>query len=143
MKKIQSGKVVGLALLALVAIGGAVILRQHDPVVTSWFPVCVFHQLTSLHCPGCGATRAVHALLHGRILEAICWNPFLVLGCPLIAGVFWWRTRRERRGLPTSAYLPRVLLGVVIAYAILRNVPTPERSWLAPRSLDSVAEFGR
>ena len=87
MKKIQAGKVVGLALLALVAVGGAVILRQHDPVVTSWFPACIFHQLTNLHCPGCGATRAIHALLHGCLLLESLPGPGLPAHCrgPLVA----------------------------------------------------------
>ena len=143
MNKIPAVKVVGLAVVALVAVGGAVILRQHDPAVTSWYPVCIFHELTSLHCPGCGATRAVHALLNGRFLQAVFWNPFLVLGGPLIAGTLWWRGRRERRGLPTSTYLLWGLLVVVVAYTILRNVPTPERSWLAPQRLAPVTEFGR
>lgn len=134
---------VGWAMFAVVAVGGAAILRQHDPVEASWYPVCIFHELTNLHCPGCGATRAMHALLNGRFLEAICWNPCLVLAGPPIAGILWWRARQERQGVPTATYLPWVLLVVVLTYAILRNVPTPERSWLAPQSLDSVGEFNR
>jgi hypothetical protein len=143
LKKIQVGKIVSLAMVVVIAVGGAMFLRRHDPVEASWYPLCIFHQLTSLHCPGCGATRALHALLNGRFVEAVCWNPFLVLGGPLIAGVLWWRARQERRGLSTPAYLPWVLFVVVVTYAILRNVPTPEQSWLAPRSPDSVSEFNR
>ena len=40
---------------------------------------CPFKFVTGLPCPGCGGTRAVMALLHGQILEAIYLNPLSVL----------------------------------------------------------------
>lgn len=34
----------------------------------AYYPPCAFHMLTGLYCPGCGGTRAVRALMHGRLL---------------------------------------------------------------------------
>jgi len=42
-------------------------------------PGCAFHRLTGYPCPTCGSTRAVVALLAGRPLRALSWNPLTVL----------------------------------------------------------------
>ena len=34
---------------------------------------------TGLYCPGCGSTRALYALLHGRPGEALAMNPLLLV----------------------------------------------------------------
>ena len=48
------------------------------------FP-CVFHKLTGLYCPGCGAGRALSALLHLHLVDAIDYNVFFVMALPLAA----------------------------------------------------------
>ena len=45
---------------------------------------CPFRWLTGLQCPGCGATRMVTALLHGRWEAAWQANPLLLLAMPWI-----------------------------------------------------------
>jgi Protein of unknown function (DUF2752) len=60
----------------LVVIGGWV-LYTFPPVMTAFYPQCVFKQVTGLDCPGCGTTRALHALLHGSVVEAFHFNPML------------------------------------------------------------------
>lgn len=40
---------------------------------------CPFKAITGYPCPGCGGTRALIALLHGHIWEAIMINPLSVL----------------------------------------------------------------
>jgi hypothetical protein len=44
-----------------------------------FYPRCPFHVLTGLPCPSCGATRAGLALLRGRPLEALAFNPLATL----------------------------------------------------------------
>ena len=56
---------------------GAWILFTFPPTSSRFYPQCTFHQITGLLCPGCGTTRALHALLHGRIAEAFAFNPML------------------------------------------------------------------
>lgn len=60
----------------LLVIGGWV-LYTYPPVTSGFYPQCVFRQATGLDCPGCGITRALHALLHGRVREAFGYNPML------------------------------------------------------------------
>ena len=62
--------------IVLVVIGGWV-LYTFPPVTSGFYPQCVFKQATGLDCPGCGTTRALHALVHGRVGEAFRFNPML------------------------------------------------------------------
>ena len=48
-------------------------------------PVCLFHSLTGLPCPGCGLTRAFSSLLHGQVAAAFAYHPFVFLLLPLFA----------------------------------------------------------
>lgn len=32
-----------------------------------------------IYCPGCGGTRALHALLHLDILQSLKYNPFIII----------------------------------------------------------------
>ena len=47
-----------------------------------WLPRCALYQLTGIHCPGCGNTRAAYALLHGDVAEALRQNAFSVIALP-------------------------------------------------------------
>jgi hypothetical protein len=55
------------------------VLFFFDPSRSGFYPLCYFHRVTGLLCPGCGGLRATHQLLHGHILEALRLNAFLVL----------------------------------------------------------------
>ncbi|HSP13812.1 MAG TPA: DUF2752 domain-containing protein [Thermoanaerobaculia bacterium] len=70
---------------ALGAAGALFAVYAFDPATASFFPRCMFHQLTGLQCPGCGGTRALHALLHGNVIEALRFNAFLVMTGPFVA----------------------------------------------------------
>ena len=39
---------------------------------------CLFHLVTGAYCPGCGGTRALLALLHGRLADSIRLNPLVL-----------------------------------------------------------------
>ncbi len=70
---------------ALIVPIGASILYTFPPSEYSIYPPCVFHWLTGLHCPGCGATRCVYALLCLDLPQAFAYNPLFVLALPLFA----------------------------------------------------------
>jgi hypothetical protein len=58
------------------AVTFAALLYAYDPAALGT-PLCPLRALTGLLCPLCGGLRATHALLHGRVFEAVALNPFL------------------------------------------------------------------
>ena len=58
-----------LVIVALLGAGLAGVLWWFNPAEAR-LSLCTFHRMTGLDCPGCGATRATHELLHGRIVAA-------------------------------------------------------------------------
>ena len=105
-----------------------------DPNEPGHYPTCPWLALTGTFCPGCGSLRAIHALAHADLGTAMARNPLAVIafGWLLVWFVAWTRRVVLRRPR-TSMAPPWVLygiLGVVIAYWVLRNVPG--WSWLSP-----------
>jgi hypothetical protein len=106
-----------LALVMAATVGAALMLFLFDPARCAFYPVCLFHRITGLDCPGCGATRALHALLHGHVRDAFALNPLLVAGLPVLGlGVMF----RERL-LPLRSLWSGLIVAVVVAFWILRN----------------------
>jgi len=118
-------------------VGLLLVLHQFDPAHSSFYPGCTFHQLTGLNCPGCGGLRATHQLLHGRVLTACHHNVLVVLGAPLVAawaGHWLWR---RWRGIPPKLRGPSTawwwsLLGAMLAFSVLRNLPFPPFTGWSP-----------
>ena len=91
-----------------------------------FYPQCPVHRYTGLLCPGCGATRALAALTHGRLAEAMHDNGLFVLLLPVIVFYLWGTYLRARRGaaLPQIPRLPAVLLAcAAAAFTLIRNLP--------------------
>jgi Protein of unknown function (DUF2752) len=123
------GAVSGIAILA----AGAV-LYFFNPGTHGFYPVCEFHQLTGLNCPGCGGTRAVYQLLHGHVLRALQDNALAVLSLAgLAARGAWFETKKFLRR-PPGPFLPPEffwpLLVVAVVFTVLRNLPA--FSFLSP-----------
>jgi len=57
------------------ALGSGAVLFLFDLAKHGFYPICLFHSLTGLNCPGCGATRAAYQLLHGHLLRALHDKP--------------------------------------------------------------------
>jgi hypothetical protein len=130
----QPWKAAGITALVLACLA---ILFLHDPAGSTLYPRCPFHTLTGFHCPGCGTLRALHQLLHGNLAAAFGLNPLGVLLFPFLGyGLLCTIVRRANgRRLPT-VFIPAVwiwvLLGVILAFWVLRNVPFYPFSWIAP-----------
>ncbi len=71
-------------LVGLATIAGAALLYRFPPEKYSFYPVCPIYRYVHLYCPGCGSTRALAALLHGRLAEAMHYNPLFVALVPLL-----------------------------------------------------------
>ena len=105
-----------------------VLVYRCDPTTSGFYPPCPFHALTGLYCPGCGSLRALHQLAHGDLGAAFGLNVLMVLSAPFLAYAFvaqglsalGWRLL-PRPFLP--AWVIWSLLGVIVAYWVLRNVP--------------------
>jgi hypothetical protein len=131
MKKIlNTGLLIGFTALA-------VFFFLLDPARHEIFPRCIFNSLTGYYCPGCGSQRAIHSLLHLDFAGVVSYNfmfiPALLLIFyhylhPVFNRLFGWK-------LPNVFYFrntPLVILGVILLFWILRNIPYYPFSVLAP-----------
>jgi hypothetical protein len=122
------------------ALAAAVVLYVIEPGEGTYYPQCALFRLTGLHCPGCGATRCAHALLHGRFAQAAAYNLLVAAAAPVVllwlAGKWWglltggrWRAARipQRVGL--------AILAVWAVFGVLRNLPFAPFDQLAPHTL--------
>lgn len=126
----------GVWAFAFVVAAMAILLWQFDPnQAGNPLPPCPFHWLTGWYCPGCGATRAMHALLHGDIAKAFAMNPLLVLALPLVLLLLLHRLRALPEKLRSTALFfsdARPWALIIILYAVLRNLHWYPFNWLAP-----------
>jgi hypothetical protein len=113
--------------VACAALVGAVILYKFPPEQYDFYPQCPVFRYLHVYCPGCGATRALAALLHGRIAEALHYNALVVLLVPVLLAYFavaYWEARGDEvftwpRRVPAMALT--ALLVVSAAFGLLRN----------------------
>jgi hypothetical protein len=105
------------------------------------YPSCFLYRTTGLYCAGCGATRALHALLHGRVLVALHDNLLFVSLLPValaLAGLYAWKTWRRNAWPPVifsqSQFLQTGLGGVILMFIFmtLRNLPGAPFDLLRP-----------
>lgn len=71
--------------LAAIAFAAAMFLRFPPEQYAQFYPQCPIYSFLHLQCPGCGTTRALAALLHGHVLEALRLNALTTLLMPLAA----------------------------------------------------------
>jgi hypothetical protein len=116
-----------LVVLAVTGMGIAALVYFFNPSAYGFYPVCQFHRLTGLNCPGCGATRALYALLHGNFSTALRDNVLLAAGIPVMAVRGGWLALNRWRGRSNGDFFPArfllPLLVVIIVFGVLRNLP--------------------
>ena len=134
--RVAAPRWVHVAALVVAPIGCAV-LYLFDPSGSGLYPLCPFRVMTGLYCPGCGTTRAMSRLLHGRLGDAFALNALAVLMTPLVIYAFASSLLLVTSGKP----LPRLaisgawlwaLAGTVVAFGILRNIPVYPLTLLVP-----------
>lgn len=113
------------------------VLFLFNPVTSGFYPPCLIYFLTGTYCPGCGTARALHQLLHGNLFKALDFNPLLVISLPFMAYglASYVLTGLGFRGFPrifTTRSWTWAIYSIIIAYAVVRNIPAYPFTILAP-----------
>jgi len=106
----------------------AILLLRFPPAQYSFYPRCPVHDLLGLQCPGCGATRAIAAVLRGHFAEALHFNALATLLLPFAAvhGILCYTRLLQRKPLrwpqppPTIIYTALTLAAI---FTVIRNLP--------------------
>ena len=101
---------------------GAWVLYTYPPAETAFYPPCVFKTVTGFDCPGCGSTRAAHAILHGRFGDAFRLNPMLFLAGAVFAVAAPDLLRGQTPRWVATPWFGRVAFAVVIVWWVVRNL---------------------
>jgi hypothetical protein len=104
----------------------ALVLARFPPTDASFYPRCPVFLWLHLYCPGCGGTRALAALLHGRLQEAMHWNAMVVVSLPFAIAFFAMAYRRAVREAPFC--WPRIADGLLTCYLIVTGIFTVVRN---------------
>ena len=125
-----------VVVLVVAALGSGAVLFFFDPAEHGFYPICLFHSLTGLNCPGCGATRSAYQLLHGHLLRALQDNALFVLTLAALTAQGAWFVMQKIRNRPAafivSPMMLWALLVTVLVFTGMRNLPA--FAWLSPRA---------
>ena len=123
-----------VVVLVVAVLGSGAVLFFFDPAKHGFYPICLFHSLTGLNCPGCGATRAAYQLLHGHLFRALHDNALFVLTLTALTAQSAWLVMQKIRNRPAAFIVSPIMLWalliVVFVFTGLRNLPS--FSWLSP-----------
>lgn len=122
-------RLIGPVACGCLLVGAAAYVAAIDPDATgTHLPACPLYAMTGLWCPGCGLTRATHALLRGHIGAAFGYNLFfpLILGSIVLGWLAWLRVEFGRAPIRWLTRLrPSTGLAIFAAFltfGVLRNV---------------------
>jgi hypothetical protein len=118
-----------ILVLSILALALLLIYGWFDPSSSHFFPKCPVKTLTHYDCPGCGSQRAIHALLNFEFREAFRQNALLVMALPYLAlGVVFNLIKKPSENMMRwrnrlfGHHATLIVLGIVIAFALFRNV---------------------
>ncbi|MBD2430520.1 DUF2752 domain-containing protein [Fischerella sp. FACHB-380] len=126
-----------VAALTSTIILAAIVLYFFNPSDSQIYPPSPFRLLTGLYCPGCGTLRGLHYLLHGNLLKAFDLNPLMVISLPYLIYSYIAYSAPVIFGQKIPQIFIKsnwiwMILKVILAYWVLRNLPFAPFSWLAP-----------
>jgi hypothetical protein len=98
------------------------VLYTFPPGAHTFYPPCLFHAITGFDCPGCGTTRALHHLLHGRVAEAFRLNPMVFAGLGLFGFSLPSLARGERPRFVDHPWFGWTAIAVLMVWWIARNL---------------------
>lgn len=124
----------------LIGIGIFILLSLYyftNPSGVNYFPKCPFYVVTGFYCPGCGSQRALHQLLHFKIIETLNYNALYILGLGTIIYNISINTLNAYwdKNYYNILYHPKtpIIIGIIIVlFWILRNIDIYPFNILAP-----------
>ena len=134
----QRAKIFYIAFLVTAVPAIALLYVFVYPKYQLYFPKCIFYLATGWYCPGCGSQRAFIALLHGDILTAIHNNLLAIVLSPFLLYalfVFFYNlfsAKKITKKIFYSSLSAKVIVVLVIVFAVLRNIPFYPFTLLAP-----------
>lgn len=108
-----------VTLATVIVLIGIARIYDHLPVKA---PECSFKKALGIPCAGCGGTRSMQALAHGKFVEAFQYNPAVIIGVVAAFGWMihgWIRFRRGDDLLPPSEHSKKVKTVVISVFGIL------------------------
>lgn len=131
-----------LILSGVTLLGTFLFVYRINPEKNPFVPACSFYYFTGLYCPGCGMTRALHAVLHCRFGEAFSYNAIWPVIAMFIAVVlyiwFYYLSKGKNPFPPINRFLERcpsagwIFAAVLFVFWIARNIPLFPFTLLAP-----------
>ena len=114
-------------LVAFAVAAAACVVLRFPPASSRFYPRCPIFFWLHIYCPGCGGTRALAALLHGRLNEAAHWNAMVVICFPFAAVFLALTYSRAMRAttflwptIPDS--LLKLSLVLIAIFTVVRNL---------------------
>jgi len=113
--------------IAAALCAGAAVLYRFPPAQYGFYPQCPVFRYAHLYCPGCGLTRALAALVHGQLDEAIHYNALAVLLVPCLLLYFvvpYWRMVKDNRfGWPVvPGWWVNLTVFSALLFGVFRNI---------------------
>ena len=88
---------------------------------------CPFHEVTGLHCPGCGVTRMIKAMFNLNFYQAFRFNPLLFIASPFILFLIieqiysaFKNKKSLYKKIPNMMW--NICLVILLFYWVLRNI---------------------
>ena len=117
-----------MAFIIFLVLLGGILLYNLNPTQYWFMPKCPFKLITGLNCPGCGIQRAIHALMHGEIKEAIHYNYYLLYSGPYaVSFLLVWLMpqnsfRDKLKSLIENKHVVNFYIVTFLMWLVIRNI---------------------
>ena len=130
--EITLGRVAALALVGLI-----VAASVETPGESRWLPPCPFYWAFGLFCPGCGSTRMMFHLVHGRVWLGFAQNPLAAIALPVLLVESAYALAGKSAGIVARVAKRHstAICWVVVLFAVCRNIPVAPFIYLSPGGL--------